>query len=76
MTLPLPAIQIELTPEEERRARAYIWAIVARADLSTVETEREAARLWEQFAALYAALITGPYSKPSREAFRTALGRI
>ncbi len=76
MTLALPVIPVELTPEEERRARAYIWAIVARMDGSEIELENEAGKLWVEFGERYGALTNGPYSKPNAEALRIALGRL
>ena len=76
MTLALPVIPVELTPEEERRARAYIWAIVARGQGSDIELENEAGQLWVEFGERYAALVSGPYSKPAAEALRIALARL
>lgn len=76
MTLALPVIPVELTPEEERRARAYIWAIVARMEGSDIELENEAGKLWIKFGERYAALTNGPLAKPNAEALRIALGRL
>jgi hypothetical protein len=76
MPLSLPTFPVKLSPEEERRARAYIWAIVARADLPTEDLEAEAVRLWARFGETYVALTTGAYAKSGKEAFRIALGQI
>jgi len=76
MPLSLPVTPVGISPEEERRARAYIWAIVARADLSADELEAETGRLWKRFGDTYAALTTGPYAKSGYDAFRIALGQI
>jgi hypothetical protein len=76
VTLALPIIPVELTPEEERRARAYIWAIVARTTGSDADLEAEAARLWTEFGEAYRALTTGAYAKEGPEVLRLALSHL
>ncbi len=76
VTNALPALPVEIDPEEERRVRAYIWAIVARLDRPKDELEAEAVRLWTEFGETYAALISGPYARTATEALRISLGRL
>ena len=79
VTLGLPLVPVELSPEEERRARTYIWAIVARSGpsgRSEGEMEAEATRLWTGFLETYVSLTTGAYARTGPEAARIALGKL
>lgn len=72
----LPPLPVAITPEHERRVRAYIWAIVARYGSSAEESEAEAVRLLEAFGAIYSALVSGDYARNEADAVQIALSKI
>jgi hypothetical protein len=72
----LPPLPVAITPEHERRVRAYIWAIVAGHGSSADESEAEAVRLLETFGEIYSALVVGDYARNEADAVQIALSKI
>jgi hypothetical protein len=76
MATSLPPLPVEIAPEQERRVRAYIWAIVACHGSSAEESQSEAVRLWQSFGERYSALVSGEYARNEPEAVQIALRKI
>lgn len=73
----LDGTEIEIDPDHEAAARAYIEAILRQAQVETkLSPELEAAerrRLWGRFATRYAEVTTPPLPKRGNDALRSAL---
>jgi len=70
-------VQVEIEPAHEATARAYIEAIVRRAQaeaaLSPELVAAERRRLWGRFATRYVEVTTPPLARHGQDALRSAL---